>query len=110
MGDNSTIYCHAMRRILAAGAALLLCTSVRAQQGNSWLYWKDFLLGPARDLLMESCATGRQANANGISIFSPRLRKKTVQSHIKGGRSLIEAEAMVAGEAAAMGRVCPNVW
>ena len=99
-----------MRQILAAGAALLLCTSVRAQQRESWKYWHDFLLGDARDLLMESCATGRKANSRGFSIFTAHMNNLAIQASMRKGNSLMAAEAMVAGKAAAMGRVCPNVW
>ena len=89
--------------------ALLVGAPVMAQKSD-YRYWRDFLLGPAVDLLMERCATGRKSNAYGMTIFSERLREIAVRAFLKDGWSLIEANAMVAGEAAAMRQVCPNVW
>ena len=97
---------HLSRALLLA---LLVATPVMAQQSD-YRYFRDFLLGPAVDLLKEKCATGMKSNAYGMTIFSQRLREIAVRAFLKDGRSLIEANAMVAGEAAAMRQVCPNVW
>ena len=89
--------------------ALLVATPVMAQQ-NDYRYWRDFLLGPGMDLLMGRCASGRKANARGLSNFEEVFQKAFLRGLLKSGMSLREANAMQAGDAAAMRPVCPTVW
>lgn len=91
--------------------ALLVGTSGCSQQSMSnapqatWKGAKAYLLGPGRHELMELCSLGGQLNSQGISAFN-EYAKSAVQ---KKAGSAANADAYLAGRAAAMAVACPEV-
>ena len=98
---------HLPRALLLA---LLVGSSGCSQQSISnepkatWEGAKAYLLGPGRHELMEICDMGRQLNSLGQSAYSEQA-----QSGVRKLYSASNADAYLAGRAAAMAVVCPEV-
>ena len=58
---------------------------------------------------MEDCAIGRKINQIGEYYFDPRLQNKRKERMLSKGASIEIADAMLAGQAAAMAVACPEV-
>jgi len=90
--------------------ALLVVSNGCSQQSISnepkatWEGAKAYLLGPGRHELMEICDMGRQLNSLGQSAYSEQA-----QSGVRKLYSASNADAYLAGRAAAMAVVCPEV-
>ena len=91
--------------------ALLLALLVGAPAGAKplWEGIRDIYLGPERSDLMEDCAIGRKINQIGEYYFDPRLQNKRKERMLSKGASIEIADAMLAGQAAAMAVAFPEV-
>ena len=99
---------HLPRALLVA---LLVGTTGCSQQSMSnepqatWEGAKAYLLGPGRHELMELCSLGGQLNSQGLSAFNQQAQ---LAAQKKAG-SAANADAYLAGRAAAMAVACPEV-
>ena len=95
--------------LLASSAALALPSASFSQTNSDVEYWRRYGLGPGRYSLMQICNAGRKINRVGDSLFDPRWRPS--RSGIAGARNMsdYEFESFLAGQAAAMFEVCPDV-
>ena len=102
-----------MRRILATGAALLLCTPAMAQKAD-WEKVRDALLGPQIVTLKRFCAMGLFWNRRDKSNWDPEidLSARVLSSYDfpKGKNKKHMVDSTFAGIAAAMKIECPWVW
>ena len=74
-------------------------------QTNSADYWRRYLLGSGRYSLMQLCNKARAWNRQGNLFFD----EKTLSGMNPGSISSSEYQAALAGLAAAMFEVCPDV-
>ena len=91
--------------------ALLLALLVGSPVGAKllWEEFRDMYLGIGRSDLMQYCAVGRIVNQNNLYYFDPRLQNKNKEMMLSKGASIEIADAMLAGQAAAMAVACPEV-
>lgn len=103
-------YCTKSSKCKLIGLILLNTCLVNSAQAFSWEQYRDEFLGPMRDELMMTCADGKYANSNGLSYWDQRLTNKAKQRALNKGWTIQKWQDFSAGQAAAMGKACPNVW
>lgn len=93
-----------------AAAAVLLATGPGwSQVSTDWRVHRDLFLSEARHLLMEYCAVGRILNSRGVSYWRSDVQDLMKAGLRAPGVSQAAIDAIAAGQAAAMGQVCPEV-
>lgn len=78
--------------------------------GQSWQADKAYFLGEGRSTLMTDCDIGRKINSLGFSKWD-QAKVENLKSRLRArGSSASRVDALLAGQAAAMAEVCPDVW
>jgi hypothetical protein len=96
-----------MKTRLATFAFLLITAS--PAWGLTWQKAKYNFLGPLRADLMSFCDIGRRYNSAGISYWHYDKVKSNEANLRANGFGPSEIKAYLAGQAAAMAEVCPEV-
>ena len=91
--------------LLASSAALALPSASFGQTNADVEYWRRYMLGSGRYVLMKFCNGGRAWNRQGNLFFD----EKTASGMRPANLSDSEYRSWLAGLAAAMFEVCPDV-
>jgi len=92
--------------LLLASAAALALPSASFGQTHTFGYWERFSLNEGLVNTMSMCNSGRSLNRDGYAPFERSMLSRLVRP---AGMSTYDFAVMLAGQAAAMTKICPDV-